>query len=225
MSGTPPADVKDPTVYDRRELGAIAARWDARADSWEQGLQDPACHLQEGEAYSKFERLLRRYVTGRREFCARQGVIDAGCGTGLVLAGIINRFAWGIGVDISPRMIAVAREKQLPNATWRVGDCFQMASLGSQAGAVVSRGVLLSHYGRGSGREFLRAAHQALVPGGFLVTDFLNAEARATARHAPEEKTWFEKPEVEELARQVGFSRVAIRGRPGDRVRWLTAEV
>ena len=224
MSGTRPAAAHASTVYERRELAAIAARWDARADSWEEALLDPDCHLQEGEAYLKFERLLKRCVASRREFCAGNGVIDAGCGTGLILAGVIERFAWGMGVDISPGMIGVARRKQLPTVTWVVGDCFQLKRLGRPAGVVVSRGVLLSHYGEAGGLAFLRSAYEVLVPRGFLITDFLNAEARTTARHAPGDKHWFTKLEIQSLARAAGFSQVVIRGRVADRVRQVIAE-
>jgi hypothetical protein len=43
MSNGPSRMGKIRDVYARRHLPAIAARWDARADSWDRELQDPEC--------------------------------------------------------------------------------------------------------------------------------------------------------------------------------------
>ncbi len=148
MSGSPRSgSPRDPEnsgeIYARRQIKEIAARWDARADSWDQTLEDSACHLNEDDAYRRFIRVVQRLIAQRRQFCATQGVIDVGCGTGLVLAKVISTFAWGIGVDISPQMIRVARAKHLANTTFLVGDCFRLPTLCPKAGSVLSRGVLL----------------------------------------------------------------------------------
>jgi SAM-dependent methyltransferase len=211
-------------IYARRHLKAIAARWDARAESWDEALEDPACHLNEDDSYRRFNRLVQRLIAQRRRFCAIHGVIDAGCGTGLVLAEAISAFAWGIGIDISSKMIRVARSKRLPNTKFVVGDCFDLPSLCPKAGAVLSRGVLLSHYGRGQGQTILQAVGATLVPGGFLVFDFLNASARARYRHAPENKTWFSVEEIRSMALGTGFSKIKTLGQPNRRVLLLLAK-
>ncbi len=168
--------------------------------------------------------MVQRLIARRRRFCASHGIIDAGCGTGLVLAEAISAFAWGIGIDISPKMIRVARAKRLANSKFLVGDCFDLTALCPKAGAVLSRGVLLSHYGHDQGQAFLRAAHAALVPGGFLFLDFLNEAARTKLQHAPESKTWFTSAEVKSMARRAGFSVVKVLGKPNRRVLLLLAE-
>jgi SAM-dependent methyltransferase len=211
-------------IYARRHLKAIAARWDARADAWDHALADPACHLNEDDAYRRFTRVVQRLIAKRRRFCAMHGVIDAGCGTGLVLAEVISAFAWGMGLDISPQMIRVARAKRLAHARFLVGDCFNLPSLCPRAGAVLSRGVLLSHYGREQGQAILNAARAALVPGGFLALDFLNEAARTKHRHAPENKTWFTGREIKAMARRAGFSKVTTLGQPNRRALLLLAE-
>jgi SAM-dependent methyltransferase len=210
-------------IYARRRLKHIAARWDARADSWDRQLADPACHLNEDDAYHRFLLALRRSIARRRPFCRAHGVIDLGCGTGLVLAEVVNEFAWGIGVDISPQMIRLARAKGVANTTFLVGDAFRLPELCPQAGAVVSRGVLLSHYGPAQGREILRAACAVLAPDGFLLCDFLNAAARTRSRHAPETKAWFTVGEMQALARGAGFARVTCSGSAARRVLHLLA--
>jgi SAM-dependent methyltransferase len=211
-------------IYARRRLKAIAARWDARADAWDRALEDPACHLNEDDAYRRFTRLVQRLIARRRRFCARHGVIDVGCGTGLVLAQVCSAFAWGIGIDISPRMIGVARAKGLAKTRFLVGDCFALPSLCPKAGAVLSRGVLLSHYGRPQAQALLNAARAAIVAGGFLVFDFLNEAARTKHHHAPENKTWFTGQEIQAAARRAGFSAATTLGKPNRRVLLLLAE-
>jgi SAM-dependent methyltransferase len=212
------------TMYARRRLKAIAARWDARADSWDLALGDPTCHLNEDDAYRRFTRFVRRLIAKRPDFCAIHGIIDAGCGTGLVLAEVMSAFAWGIGIDISSKMIRAARAKRLAKTRFLVGDCFDLPSLCPRAGAVLSRGVLLSHYGRKQGQAILCAARSALVPGGFLVFDFLNEAARTKYRHAPENKTWFTGEEIRSMACHAGFSLATTSGQPTRRVLFLLAE-
>jgi SAM-dependent methyltransferase len=180
--------------------------------------------LNEDDAYRRFARLVQRLIGQRRDYCASHGVIDAGCGTGLVLAEVSAAFKWAIGVDISPRMIRAARAKRIAGAKFLVGDCFHLADLCPKAGAVFSRGVLLSHYGRGPGQRILKAARSALATGGFLVFDFLNEAARSRHRHAPENKTWFTGEEIQSMARRAGFSGARIWGGSKRRVLSLLAE-
>lgn len=212
-------------LYERRQLPAIAARWDAKAATWDQDLTSPACHLNEDEGYSRFLRHALSLVQQRKDFCARHGVIDAGCGTGLVLAAVLPSFAWGVGVDISEEMIRVAQAKRLNSGRFVVGDCFHLASLCPRAGVVLSRGVLLSHYGHRQGGALLRAAGDALAKGGFLLFDFLNAAARHLFSHAPGNKTYFQSQEICRMARRAGFGRAVVLGEPERRVRLLLAEV
>ena len=211
-------------IYARRQIKKIAARWDARADAWDQALKDSTCPLNEDDAYRRFIRLVHRRIAPRRRFCASHGIIDAGCGTGVVLAEVISAFAWGIGVDISPQMIRIARAKRLAKTHFLVGDCFNLPSLCPKAGAVFSRGVLLSHYGCEQGQSILEAARSILLPGGFSVFDFLNKAARTRHRHTPEKKFWFTGEEIQAMARRTGISAVTILGQSNRRVRLLLAE-
>ena len=211
-------------VYARRNLKAIAARWDARANFWDEALHDPHFHLNEDDAYRRFIRSAKRIISHRRRFCKKHGVIDAGCGTGLVLEEIVADFAWGIGVDISPRMIRSARVKRIPHAKFLAGDCFELASLCPKAGAVVSRGVLLSHYGRQQSPAILAAIRASIVPKGFALVDFLNETGRSRHIHAPENKTWFNRQEIRLAARNAGFSSIKILGHSDRRVLRLLAE-
>jgi predicted TPR repeat methyltransferase len=212
-------------IYARRQLAAIAKRWDQKAKAWERELEDPACHLNEDEAYERFLRQVGQVIHSRRAFCACQGVIDTGCGTGLVLKQVISSFAWGVGVDISEEMIRMAEAKRLANARFIVGDCFRLPDLCPNAGAVISRGVLLSHYGPEQAERLLHAARTSLVPGGFAIFDFLNDAARDRYGHRPEEKAFFTGKQVQAMARRAGFNRARVLGEKVRRVLMVLAEV
>jgi SAM-dependent methyltransferase len=206
-------------------LENIAARWNAKAEHWDRELRDPQCHLNEDEAYDYFLDQLIGVVRERPAFCAAHGIIDAGCATGLVLAKAISGFAWGIGVDISPRMIETAQAKQIPRATFVIGDCFSLCGICPAAGAVVSRGILLSHYGPARGAELLKSARSVLVEGGFILCDFLNLAGRTRSRHAPDNKAYFDSEEICTMAIKAGCHNVRTLGEPTRRVGLLLAEI
>jgi SAM-dependent methyltransferase len=206
-------------------LPDIARHWDAKAVAWDHELRDPTCHLNEDDAYERFLSEAARLIAARRGFCARSGVVDAACGTGLVLARVIGAFGWGIGVDISPEMIRLASEKHLSAARFVVGDCFRLPALCPKAGVVFSRGVLLSHYGAHEGQALLEAARATLAPGGFLMFDFLNEAARTKHRHQPANKHYFTRGQVASMARQAGLCSPLILGEDARRVLLLVAEL
>jgi SAM-dependent methyltransferase len=221
---TPDPQLSPKAAYENRRLESIAARWDAKAADWDRNLQDPSCHLNEDDAYDSFLLKLAPVLQRREKFCAGHGVIDAGCGTGLVLARIISSFAWGIGVDISPQMIRAAEAKQIPNARFVIGDCFDLSASCPRAGAILSRGVLLSHYGREHATALLRSANSVLAPGGFIFWDFLNKAGVGKYQHTPENKTFFDSSGLCDLAIQAGFQSATISGERDRRVRLLIAE-
>jgi SAM-dependent methyltransferase len=221
-AGNAESGLKQP--YRERQLAVIAARWDQRAAEWDRTLADPACHLNDDEAYARFLREARRCVSRHVGYCRKHGLIDAGCGTGLVLADLLPAFDWGIGVDISREMLRAATAKGIARARFLAGDCFRLAELCPKAGAVFSRGVLLSHYGRLQGRALLESAAEALLPGGFLLFDFLNDLARRNYQHSPEDKTYYTPRQACALARGLGLKTVTVRGEAERRVLLLLAE-
>ena len=210
--------------YRERQLAAIAARWDERAPAWDRTLGDPTCHLNDDDAYDRFLREARQCVSRRARYCRQRGLIDAGCGTGLVLAELVPGFAWGLGLDISRRMIRIARAKGIARSRFLVGDCFRLAVLCPKAGAVFSRGVLLSHYGRVQGQALLENAAEGLLPGGFLLFDFLNALTRGSYAHNPEDKTYYTPRQASALARGSGLRTEVIGNEAKRRVLLLLGE-
>jgi SAM-dependent methyltransferase len=208
----------DPESYQRLHLDQIRERWDRKASRWDADLEDPAFHLNEDDAYGRFLRAAAAVVQARRQFCASHGLLDLGCGTGLVLAHLLDRFAWGVGIDISERMLEVARSRNLPRARFVAGNCFEAASIVTGVGAAVSRGILLSHYGESWGRVLLEQLRSCVVAeGGFVLLDFLNAEARHLHPTAPPNKTYYSAGQVRRIGAGAGFGRCAILGDPGRR--------
>lgn len=215
---------EDPRIYDQRRLAEVAARWDAKAPGWDEDLRDPSCHLNEDDAYERFLAEARAEISSQPEFCARGGMLDAGCGTGLVVAALGASFAWAMGIDISPAMVRLAEEKRIPRARFLVADCFELSRHCPPVAAVLSRGVLISHYGTSQGELILREAGSALLPGGFVVFDFLNGTARGRHRHQAENKTYLSPEEALTLAARAGFRRARVIGGDERRVALLCAE-
>ena len=97
-------------------------------------------------------------------------ILDLGCGTGNSAAPLLARGFAVTGLDASPEMLAVARDKH-PDAEWRQGD-FRTFSLDARYSVVQS--VFDSLNNLGSREEFLAMAarvHAHLEPGGFFMFD------------------------------------------------------
>ncbi len=208
-----------PEDYDALRLEVIRKRWDQKADRWDADLADEHFHLNEDDAYRRFFDAADAAVAQRAEFCRGQSLVDLACGTGLVLAHFLDRFAGGVGVDISPRMLALAARRRLPHARLVEGSCFELAKHVAGAGAVLSRGILLSHYGRRWMPLLLQQVRRSLTAeGGWAILDFLNAATRCQYASNPENKSYFHGEEIEAAARRAGYRRVHILGEPQRRV-------
>jgi SAM-dependent methyltransferase len=214
-----------PEDYDLMHCDVIRQRWDQKAERWDTDLADDRCHLHDDDAYRRFLETASAIVTDRAEWCRGRLLVDLACGTGLVLAHFIDRFAQALGLDISQRMLEMARKRQLPRAQFRAGNCFELSGIVSDAGAVLSRGILLSHYGEKWAPVLFRQIHAVLAPGGgFALLDFLNAAARHLYASNPENKTYFHAEPLAALASQAGFRRSTILGEPQRRVLCILLE-
>jgi len=214
-----------PADYEDMRCDVIRRRWDQKAERWDGDLASDQCHLHEDDAYRRFLETASAIVAERAAWCRRRLLVDLACGTGLVLAHFIDRFAGGLGIDISQRMLEMARRRQLPRAQFRAGNCFELSGLVADAGGVLSRGILLSHYGQKWAPVLFRQIHAALAPeGGFALLDFLNAAARQRYPSNPENKTYFHAEPLAALASQAGFRRSTLLGEPQRRVLCILLE-
>lgn len=213
-----------PDDYEAGHLDAIRARWDKKAERWDADLADAECHLNEDRAYERFLEAADEIIARRAEFCRTQLLVDLGCGTGLLLAQFGARFAAGLGIDISPAMLHMASQRQLPRTRLIAGDCFELTRHVAAAGAILSRGILLSHYGPLRAPHLLEQVRQSLAPGGFALLDFLNARARSLYPDNPDNKAYYAAEQLADVSRAVGFAGAQIVGEPQRRVLLLALQ-
>ena len=186
--GMPSSDKRN---YASLNLDFIRQRWDQKAESWEQDLRNEDFHLNEDKAYERFIIHAIGVINSRRELCQNSSLLDVGCGTGLVLQRLIPYFRDATGIDISLKMLDQVRKKNIPNVQLLEGNCFKLNSNLKQFGAIVSRGILLSHYGEQLAIPFLTGIYNMTQKDGFSLIDFLNADARYLYKSTPNNKTYY----------------------------------
>jgi SAM-dependent methyltransferase len=175
---------------------------------------------------------------------ARPGerVIDVGCGTGgttAVLAAAVGAAGHVLGADISEPLIAAARSKRVPNASFVAGDAATHPFEAAAHDLVFSRfGVMFF----GDPVAAFRNLQQALKPGGRLVfvcwrTPVENpwglVPVRAAALHLPPmprpgpedpgQYSFGDRARVERILKESGFTHATLE--PLDRPIWMGASV
>ena len=131
----------------------------------------------------------RALLEGFVELAGAGTVADVGCGPGHVTHFLAARHPDVIGIDLSPGMIAVARERA-PELAFVVGSMLQLPVVdGSWAGAVALYSIIhLTEQERVSAwREFARA----LRPGGWLLASFHVESAEFAAGQVNHLTSWF----------------------------------
>lgn len=159
-AGEPAADREQPladgpAARDARMLGTYAAV----AEAYAEALVDELDHL-------PFERwLLERVI----EATGARPVIDAGCGPGHVTAHLADAGVEARGLDLSPEMIAQARE-HFPGVRFEVGDLRRlMRPENADAWGAVLGWYSLIHLAGSELPEAIAALARPLAPGGLLV--------------------------------------------------------
>ena len=133
-------------------------------------------------------------------------VLDVGCGTGVLLDAV--RPAHGVGVDLSPEMVRLARAR-FPRLQFRVGDAEAL-----EPGEVFDRVLmvdLLEHLG--DPRSALASARRACHPAGRLIVLSANPAWQALLHLAerlhlkmPEgDHRWMSAGEIRRLLHETGF--------------------
>lgn len=95
-------------------------------------------------------------------------VLDAGCGTGAVLGLLAQSHPAGhyTGIDLSEKMVAVAKKKQLANVAFLQGDCERLPFPPESFDAVLCS-QSFHHYP--NPEDFFSSVKKVLRPGGRLI--------------------------------------------------------
>ena len=105
-------------------------------------------------------------------------LLDAGCGPAPMISLLSEKYPDKryTGIDLTPKMIEVARRKNIPNATFVVGDCEELP-FPDEAFDVIICSMSAHHYPHVD--RFYANAYPTLKPGGRLILRDMTAKAAA----------------------------------------------
>jgi len=110
-----------------------------------------------------------RMLLLKYKYLSNKSIVEFGCGPSSVIKKVTQncnlRLKNYIGVDISPRMIAIAK-KNFPSGTFIIGDFTHIKLVNSSADTVISLGAL--HHSENKNKTLLKWI-QILKKGGFLL--------------------------------------------------------
>ena len=103
-------------------------------------------------------------------------VLDAGCGTGAVLALLSEKYPDKnyTGIDLSPEMISVANSKKLQGIKFICGDCENLP-FADNSFDVITCSMSFHHYPHPV--DFFRSCKRVLRPGGRMIIRDMTANA------------------------------------------------
>ena len=82
----------------------------------------------------------------------------------------------------------------------------------------ISRGILISHYGRKYLNQISQVFYKLTKNKGFVIFDFLNKDVEKEYKHLPQNKEYYSKEEIEQYALRNNFKEIKIIGNNQNRV-------
>lgn len=190
----------------RRSAGGVQAAYDAVARAYDSQVGDEL----DGKP------LDRALLDGFIELASPGTIADVGCGPGHVTQYLAARQAEVIGIDLSPGMIAVARERA-PTLTFAVGSMLQLpAATASWSGAIALYSII--HLSAGERAIAFGEFARTVRPGGWLLVAFHIDSPEFAAGEVNHVTNWFGKPvdldgfflEPNQVAREIKAAGFAI---------------
>jgi ArsR family transcriptional regulator len=199
-------DGADPQLaLDRRRAEALRAEREsaaqayfaAHAADWD---SIRALYVAEAEVEGALSKILG---TGPFEL-----LLDLGTGTGRMLELFHGRYRRGLGIDLSPAMLAYARSKleraQMANAQVRRGDIYDLALPDQAANAIVMHQVL--HF-LSDPQRAVREAARVLAPcGRLLIVDFAPHELEFLREQFAHERLGFADAQLAQWLGEAGLT-------------------
>jgi SAM-dependent methyltransferase len=135
-------------------------------------------------------------------------IADMGCGPGHVAAYLHGLGAVAIGIDLSPKMVAVARRLS-PEITFEQGSMLSLTVADATWGGIVAFYSII-HLPPQARPQALAEFYRTLLPGGLLLLAFHIGDERRHLDdwwgHGVSLDVWFLQPdEIEALLRNAGF--------------------
>lgn len=108
------------------------------------------------------------YIASELEKEEYEDLLDCGCGTGPMISLLYEKDSSKkyTGLDITPRMIEVAKNKKLEGVNWIVGDCENLPFEENSFDAIICSNSF-HHYP--NPEKFFESAKRVLRPGGRLI--------------------------------------------------------
>jgi SAM-dependent methyltransferase len=186
---------QEPEHRSRVAVGASAV-YDVIAEEYDAGFRDELTRKPLDRA------LLSAFV----ELVGEGTVADVGCGPGHVTAFLRDYHANVIGIDLSPRMIEIARWRA-PDIGFSVGSMLDLAAQdASWAGAVLLYSII--HLTDDERVRAFGELARVIRPGGWLLVSFHADDAEFAAGETKQLRTWFDH-DVELDAHFLGEADVA----------------
>jgi ubiquinone/menaquinone biosynthesis C-methylase UbiE len=139
-------------------------------------------------------------------------VLDAGCGVGIEASYFLERGLRYEGVDLSAKMISIARERN-PNVIFQLSDMREMNYKEHEFDGIMALESLI-HFPKGEAERIIRQLRTFLKKGGVLLLALQEGEGEKhlSFPFLPERKVllnFYRQSELKELLQRIGFNVIS----------------